>query len=101
MPQGTYNYFKKAGVVVENPRHAVRLEGSDQWFGGDLAGVTVEEAADYLITRTRGVGIGDLSAYYEANGRPDVILKARVQSDTEKQRFEWDETEGDYVPVDD
>ena len=93
MPDGSYNAFMRPGVVVEDPRHAVRLEDSEEWLGGDLSGVRVEEASDYLLHRTEGVTLGETTDWYEENGRPAVIL----ETDEETVRFEWDADETDYV----
>lgn len=95
MPKGTYNAVRSSGQVVEDPKHAIRLEDSDEWLGGDLSGVSVEMGAEYLLHRVEGVTMGGLDAYYMAHGRPDVIL----ETDDDTHRFTWDREEGDYIPV--
>lgn len=100
-PAGTYNAFQKAGNVVENPRHAVRLADSDDWLGGDLRGVSVKEAADYLLHRTKGVTLGELSDYYSENGHPDVVFEGREGDEEVKRTFEWDGDEDQYYPIED
>lgn len=91
MPEGTYNAFGSSGTVVENPRHAVRLADGDEWLGGELSGVGCRDAVDYLLHRTRGVTLGELSDYYEQNGRPDLVVEKDTDDGTETMRFEWDE----------
>ena len=95
MPSGTYNCFRQMGRVVEDPRHVVRLAGSDRALGGDLHGIGVETVAEYLLHRVRGVTLGELSGYLEREGHPDVVL----ETDEETRRFTWSAAAEAYEPA--
>ena len=95
MPAGTYNHFRQMGRVVENPRHVVRLADSDRALGGDLRGVSVETAAEYLLHRVRGVTLGEMTGYLKREGHPDVVF----ETDDGTRRFTWSAADEDYQPA--